>query len=781
MIVSCGGGSKSYSPVVPAVQTTVTMNSSIGGIANNATNTSTSPIIALTFSQTMVPSSLDANSISIVSANGSGIPITISNFIMNAIGNTVLFTSSAPLSNNTLYNVKVNNNAISVSGNKANSTNFSFTTGSQNSIQVAFINTVQAAAVVSLQPIFSVLFNMPVASGNAGAILLANVNNVNTPVGLTLISSDDSQMIYNFEPVSQLLVNTQYTLTFTPEIYSVKNPNNKLSNTSFNFTTGNAGVLPMVFFNNIFNNETGLSTSPLIQVQFNEGMNNLTSSNIVVVNTGNNNTLPISNISVSGSGNTYNIQLTGLATNTSYHLYFVGVSSVTGGIPLVNSGGDYFSTGNNNPSNPSVALVSPVNNSQVIASTVTSIVVQFDQPVDGVDSNSVKLYANNTSTTPLDMNITNTIGINNSYTITPSAPLPAGTTIIVALSNSIVSQNSNLPFSGTSLKFTTMANTNMQNLNAMTIAPDINGTKYMYIANYTAGTTVIVMCEVTENSQNQPILENCTNIPSPLSGNTWPVNITSLTYANINGNDYLYIAATEYSNINNTTMLNCILDNSGVVTSCSQVTNTVLNNNFSIDTTINIDPNNLLGYIASGTQAVQCPLDNNGNFPADPVASCTYTWVGMNGIVRGTTLYNSTLYTTGEAPGLLWEKCTTPPFTTQNTFQCNATSFVGNNYYQQIAVNSFGSSTFAYLSNNWNYNLSPNIYLFTLVNMDSPTGLMNAISDNSYSGTTPLTMLFDSVNGGTNNYIYISDYLSGHVYACAINSSSGQFSGCNIM
>jgi hypothetical protein len=412
LIVSCGGGSKSASPVVPAVQTTVTMNSSVGGIANNATNTSTSPIIALTFSQTMVPSSLNANSISIVSANGSGIPITLSNFIMNASGNTVLFTPSVPLSNNTLYNVKVNSNAVSVSSNTTTSTNFSFTTGSQNSIQVAFINTVQATAGVSLQPIFSVLFNMPVTSGNAGAILLANVNNVNTPVGLNLISSDDSQMIYNFQPVSQLLVNTKYTLTFTPEIYSVMNPNNKLSNTSFNFTTGNTGVSPMVVFNNIFNNETGLSTSPLIQVEFNEGVNNLTSSNIVVVNTSNNNTLPSSNISVSGSGNTYNIQLTGLATNTSYHIYFVGVSSVTGGIPLVNSGGDYFSTGNTNPSTPSVALVSPVNNSQVIASTVTSIVVQFDQPVNGVDSNSVKLYANNISTTPLGMNITNTIGIN---------------------------------------------------------------------------------------------------------------------------------------------------------------------------------------------------------------------------------------------------------------------------------------------------------------------------------------------------------------------------------
>lgn len=773
-LVSCGSGNKSpSSPVTPTGQITVAMNSSIGGIANNATNTSTSPIIALTFSQPMNTFSLNANSIKIVSANGSGDSVTISNFVVNANNQTVLLTPSLPLAQNTLYHVTVNSNAVGANGNKTVNTVFSFTTGSQNSLQVAFINPGAATSSVSLLPIFTVMFNMPVTSKNAGAILLAQVSGVNNPVGLTLISSDESQMIYNFQPSNQLLADTEYTITFTPEIYSVVNTNSQLPNTSFNFTTGNVGIAPMVVFNNIFNNKTGLSTSPLVQVEFNEEINSLTSSNIVVVNTSNNNTLPISNISVSGSGNIYNVQLTGLNINANYQIYFAGVTSANSNIPLVNPLGDYFSTGNSNPSNPTVHLVYPANNSQNVASSVQSILIQFDQPVIGVNANSVNLYANNTSS-PLASTIAPNIGVSNSYVITPAITLPTDATVIVALSNSIVSQSSNLPLVGASLKFTTIANTNMQNINAMTIAPNINGAKYMYIANYSANNSNLIQCQVTENSQNQPVLENCSSVapPSPLTG--WPGNISSLTYAKINNNNYLYVAS-------NPTMMVCALDsNSGNVVSCSQISSAIIPDFVYNDTVINIDVSNMIGYVTSGIYVAACTVNVDGSFNTN---SCSNAQITGQGIGWGSTIYNNQLYSIGQFAGMWWYSCSV----TSGSVSCSTIPLVSSNtWYLELAIvpyiNPSSPGGNIYLSDNWTYNNSSSSNgLFAFSNVNSLVALSNPDPNVFYTGTTPLTMIFDSVNGGTNNYIYISDYLSGHIFACAINSSSGQFSECNIM
>ncbi len=273
-------------------------------------------------------------------------------------------------------------------------------------------------------------------------------------------------------------------------------------------------------------------------------------------------------------------------------------------------------------------------------------------------------------------------------------------------------------------------------------------------------------------------MENCTNISSPLSGNTWPVNITSLTYANINGNDYLYIAATGYANWGNTTMLQCALDSSnGDITSCAPISNAIFPGQyFGADTTINIDTtnsSNIIGYITSGTNVVACIINSDGSFNA---GSCSSADITGQGIGWGSTLYNSTLYSVGQMAGMFWYSCSVGV----GSVSCSSIPLISSStWYLGIAISSNGN---IYLSENWTYgNSSSANGLFALSNVSSLTPLTNAISDNSYSGTTPLTMLFDSVNGGNNNYIYISDYLSGYVYACAVNSSSGQFSGCSAM
>ena len=99
---------------------------------------------------------------------------------------------------------------------------------------------------------------------------------------------------------------------------------------------------------------------------------------------------------------------------------------------------------------PSVRTTQPVNNSTNVAVTAP-IIVTFDEPVQNV---TVTTFTVDQSGTP----ITGTIATSNggrSYTFTPSAALPAATTITVTLTPGITDLAGNPLAAGIGFQFTT--------------------------------------------------------------------------------------------------------------------------------------------------------------------------------------------------------------------------------------------------------------------------------------------------------------------------------------
>jgi hypothetical protein len=210
----------------------------------------------------------------------------------SADGTTVYFLPSSPLATGRTYSVSfIGQGMTDLAGNQltgAGVSNFSFTTGfsaGTSAPQVTGVSPSNGLTQVPINAEITVQFNEPVDAESLSGVTLSAAGSA-VPVTATLSAGNQSMTVV---PGPGLLAATAYTLT----VAGVTDLSGNVMSAAFTstFTTGNAPdlVAPTVISVIPNTGATGVTTSSVIQIQFNKFMNSLsvTNSNVTVTTNGN--------------------------------------------------------------------------------------------------------------------------------------------------------------------------------------------------------------------------------------------------------------------------------------------------------------------------------------------------------------------------------------------------------------------------------------------------------------------------------------------------------------
>ena len=440
--VACTSGpSCGYSQ---AYTTTLLITESMVTPANNATGVSQSPSIQVQFSQPVKNVVESTVSLHVGSANGA--TVAIGNITAGS-NNTYTFSPSASLSSQTTYYVVLSTDITDVNGNHmADAGQFSFTVGDYNPPTVGIITPANNATNVEQTPSIQVQFNQAVNNVNSTNVTLhsGSATGPTVAIGNLTLGSNNT---YSFSPSASLASETLYYVVLSSGITDVYGT--ALTQTQFSFTTGDFNP-PSVSIVTPSNNATNVSQSPSIQVQFNQAVNNVNSTNVTLHSgSATGPTVAIGNLTL-GSNNTYSFSpSSSLGSVTLY--YVVLGSGITDSYGTALTPTQFsFTTGDFNP--PTVSIISPSNNATGVSQS-PSIQIQFNEPVLNVNSN-VSLHSGSPAGATVAIG-TITPGANNTYTFSPSSTLSSQTKYYVVLSSGITDSSGN-SLSGTKqFSFTT--------------------------------------------------------------------------------------------------------------------------------------------------------------------------------------------------------------------------------------------------------------------------------------------------------------------------------------
>lgn len=284
LLSSCGGSGTCSS----CSTQTVYLDPNGGGISDGQVNVSTSPIIKLKFTTTMDPTTINQTSIllSTVALNDSPAKTPTADGTDGLIAitspttsdnQTFSFSPLSVLSDNSKYYITVTDGAKTMAG-VAVSGNFSFTTGDNTSPTVSLETPVNGSGGVSLSPSIVLLFSESVNGVSTTNVSLHASSSSGGVVNIASITaSSGNQYVLNL--AESLVSNTTYYLVLESGISDTANPVNYLQSTIFNFTTGDY-IKPQVTLLNPLNNATGVAIASMINLQFSESVQNVTTSSL---------------------------------------------------------------------------------------------------------------------------------------------------------------------------------------------------------------------------------------------------------------------------------------------------------------------------------------------------------------------------------------------------------------------------------------------------------------------------------------------------------------------
>lgn len=283
IIVSCGGGAESSNAhSTPITPLTIVLDSNNGGISDGESNVSLIPSIILSFNQEMLPASINHQTITLQTITKNNSLNTKNTFIalgeFTASNNNTLFTVSPlnHLSTDTTYVINVSKLVASQNGEHPQAgTSFSFTTGSVAAPTVVILNPSNHESNVNLTPLIQFQFSESVANVNPTTVkLITTVGSTQVPIESIVAGANNTYTLNLNESLSQL---TQYNLILESSIHAAFDI--PLSPTQFNFTTGKFSQ-PTAMLINPNDGATNVNVNTIIQVQFSESVNNVTTATL---------------------------------------------------------------------------------------------------------------------------------------------------------------------------------------------------------------------------------------------------------------------------------------------------------------------------------------------------------------------------------------------------------------------------------------------------------------------------------------------------------------------
>ena len=672
--------------------------------SNNATNVAQTPSIQVQFNQAV--NNVNSTNVTLHSGSATGPTVAIGNLTLGS-NNTYSFSPSASLAGETLYYVVLGSGITDVYGTALTQTQFSFTTGDFNPPSVSIVTPSNNATGVAQTPSIQVQFNQVVNNVNSTNVTLhsGSATGATVAIGNLTLGSNNT---YSFSPSASLASVTTYYVVLGSGI--TNGNGTALTQTQFSFTTGDFNP-PTVSLITPSNNATNVSQSPIIQIQFNESVNNVNTTN-VTLHTGSAGgpTVAIGTITP-GTSNTYTFSpSSSLASVTTYYVVLgSGITNVYGTALTMTPFS--FTTGDFNP--PTVSLVSPSNNATGVIITPT-IRLSFSEHVIGVNSSTVTLHTGSPTGTVVAIgNITES---GNNYSFSPVFTLSESTTYYVVLSSAITDLYAT-PLTGMmQFSFTTK-------------------TVYAYVANI--GNNAVTQCQVAANGN----LSSCVNTGVTVAG------IRSITM----NNGYAYLLSNTLN-----TVTKCAVSVSGTFSGCvdSGATRISTAYDMSISGGYAYIPNYSGTY---GNTITQCTVSNTDG----SLSSCVTIAAPLLTAPRGITVSNGFLYTTNIGSDLV-NACVIGSNGSLSNCATSGTMFsnsAGIAVYNGFSYVLNGSGTYANTA--------------TQCTVNSSTGaLSSCVNSGATTLSTPNRLTFYT------GYIYMTNGASNTVTKCTVNSSTGALSSC---
>lgn len=416
---------------------------------NNATGISTTPSIQLQFSKDVI--NVNQSTVTLHAGSISGTTISLGSITAGS-NNTFVFSPGTTLNEQTIYYIVLSAGITDTSGNALTPTDFHFTTGDFAIPTVNILSPSNNATGISTNPSIQLQFSEAVNNVTPTTITLRAGSTSGTTIAIGSITAG-SNNTFTFSPATALNEQTTYYVVLGSGITDISG--NPLNPTNFQFTTG-ASTAPTASIISPNNNATGISTNPIIQLQFSKAVINVNQTTVTLrAGSVSGSTVIISSITA-GANNTFTFSPgVALSQQTIYYVVLGTGITDTSGNPLIPTN-FHFTTGDFTA--PTVDIISPSNNATGI-STSPSIQLQFSKAVITVDSSTVKLYQD--SDLKIEIAIGKiTAGSNNTFTFSPNSVLNGQTTYYVVLSSGITDLSGN-SLAPTQFNFTTVGGSSL--------------------------------------------------------------------------------------------------------------------------------------------------------------------------------------------------------------------------------------------------------------------------------------------------------------------------------
>jgi hypothetical protein len=415
--------------------------------ANGTTNVGRDVKVVLTFSKSVNPATISGSTIQMLAGDTAINP----GGVISADNRTFSFNTSN-LAASTTYTVVATSQVQDFSGNALQYFQSQFTTGpliSPTGPRVVTQRPANGATDVPANTVITLYTNGAPLNPSTVTSNSLHVSQNGVLVSGSITLSGNNQAI-EFTPSSNLNPGAVATIYMDQTVTDVNSvPLTGVYSGQFTVAGNPASVAPQLIATNPPVAATSVPLNPVVQVAFDQALlsSTINSTNVYLYN-GTDGTHAAGTASLIGA-NSNVVQFvpsSSLSSTTYYYLYLTNVTNAQG-LSLSNTWYTYFQTGMaTNTTAPSVLSVGPPNNA-IGVGVNASIIVTFNNPIDPVSINASTAQVSGGSQTVVPSSISFgryfVASPNFDYvSITPQAPLPANTTMTIAI-NGVTDPESN--------------------------------------------------------------------------------------------------------------------------------------------------------------------------------------------------------------------------------------------------------------------------------------------------------------------------------------------------
>ena len=421
--------------------------------ANGAIDVPTSSSLTATFSEPVIPSTVNLSTFVLNPPVGGTVSLT---------GSTATFALAAPLTGSTTYTATLTTGIKDLTGTPmAAPRSWTFTTGTTPDTTrptVSATTPTNGATNVAPSSALTATFSEPIDPLTASPTTFTLHNNTNNVALTGEITTNGETLTFSPATGFALSSGTTYTATLTTGIKDLAG-NALQTNFSWTFTTGAAPdtTRPTVSATTPANGASNVSTSSSLTATFSEPLNPLTVTATTFILKNSANVAVTGNITTNGVTVTFAVPPgSPLSFGTTYTATLTtGIKDLAGNALQTNFSWTFTTGAAPDTTRPTVSATTPANGA-ANTSPSSALMAVFSEPVDPLTVTASTFTLRNSANVTVTGNIT-TNGATVTFALPPGSPLSFGTTYTATLTTGIKDLAGNALQTNFSWTFTTGA------------------------------------------------------------------------------------------------------------------------------------------------------------------------------------------------------------------------------------------------------------------------------------------------------------------------------------